>query len=69
MLLLGLPFFLTREQRSITGDATACLVVCGLCYLLAQGLAPLARGSVLPAWLPLVVFTPVAAILIYRIRT
>ncbi|MCH7526182.1 MAG: LptF/LptG family permease [Planctomycetes bacterium] len=72
MLLLGLPFFLRRESANIVADAGKCLVVCGLCFLLAFAGENFVRPttlSALPAWLPLIVFTPVAVILVDRIKT
>ncbi len=72
MLLLGIPFFLSREPANIITDAGKCLIVCGMCYLLAYAGEHFIRTSAfsaLPAWLPLIVFTPVAVVLIDRIRT
>ncbi len=72
LLLLGLPFFLSREPGSMINDAGKCLVVCGLCYLTAytgDNLIRTATLSALPAWIPLILFTPVAVVMIDRIRT
>lgn len=71
LLLLGLPFFLDRSPTNVGGDAWRCLAVCGLCYVLTfftQRLLP-ESGSALPAWLPIIVFMPVAIVLLDRIRT
>jgi len=35
LLLLGLPFFLSRQPANMVSDAGRCLAVCGLCYLVA----------------------------------
>ncbi|MEE9293351.1 MAG: LptF/LptG family permease [Phycisphaerae bacterium] len=72
MLLLGLPFFLSREPANMVSDAGKCLAVCGLCYFLAYSSTHFVKASTLPAlpaWLPLIVFAPVAVVLIDRIRT
>lgn len=69
MMLLGLPFILCREPGRIVDDAVKCLAVCGLCYLLACLGGSVVNTSVFSAWLPVIVFTPVAGLLIYRIRT
>lgn len=72
MLLLGLPFFLSRESGNIVADAGRCLVVCGLCFLLAfvgENFIRPTTLSALPAWLPLIVFSPVAVVLVDRIKT
>ena len=72
LLLLGLPFFLSREPANMIGDSGKCLVVCGLCYFLAYSSTHFLTASslpALPAWLPIIAFTPVAVVLIDRIRT
>lgn len=72
LLLLGLPFFLSREPANIVSDSGKCVAVCGLCFLTAfcgDHFVHTATLSALPAWLPLIVFTPVAVVLIDRIRT
>ncbi len=71
LLLLGLPFFLTRAPGNILGDAGKCLIACGLCYVstfVAQILRP-DTASALPAWIPIFVFGTLAVVLIDRIRT
>ncbi len=72
LLLLGLPFFLSREPANMFNDAGKCLMVCGACYLMAYTGDNLVRTttlSALPAWLPLIVFAPVAVVMIDRVRT
>ena len=72
MLLLGLPFILDRLPGNILADAGRCLAICGICFLLAfvtQSMGVTGRLSALPAWMPVIVFTPVAAVLLDRIRT
>ena len=72
MLLLGLPFFLSREPANTITDAGGCLLVSGSCFLLAfsgEHIVRTSAWSALPAWLPLIVFAPVAVILLDRIRT
>ncbi len=72
MLFLGLPFFLSREPGSMVADAGNCVTVCGLCYIFAFSAEHFVTSdtlSALPAWLPLIVFSPIAVILIDRIRT
>ncbi len=72
MLLLGLPFFLSREPANVVTDAGWCLLVCGACFLLAfsaENFVVVATLSALPAWLPIIVFSPLAVVLIDRMRT
>ncbi|NOS99643.1 MAG: YjgP/YjgQ family permease [Phycisphaerales bacterium] len=72
MLLLGVPFFLSREPANVLADAGKCVATCGLCFLLSFSSEHFVVGttlSALPAWLPLIAFSPVAVVLIDRIRT
>jgi lipopolysaccharide export system permease protein len=72
MLLLGLPFFLGREPANVIADSGKAVVVCGLCFLLAfasENFVVSSTLSALPAWLPLIVFSPVAVVMFDRIRT
>jgi len=72
MLLLGLPFFLGREPANVIADSARAVVVCGLCFLLAfvsENFVVSSTLSALPAWLPLIVFSPVAVVMFDRIRT
>lgn len=71
LLLLGMPFFLTRIPGSILTDTGRCLITCGLCYVstfFAQSIRP-ESASALPAWIPIFVFGTLAVVLIDRIRT
>jgi lipopolysaccharide export system permease protein len=72
LLLLGIPFLLDREPRTILSDIAKCLAVCGTCFVVAfvgQSVLRTESYSALPAWLPILVFTPLAVALIDRIRT
>lgn len=72
MLLLGLPFFLSREPANVIGDATKSAIVCGLCFVLAfvaDHFVVSEHFSALPAWLPLILFTPVSVVLFDRLKT
>lgn len=71
LLLLGLPFFLNRSATNVVSDAGKCLTVCGLCYVVSfvsQSIRPETQ-SALPAWIPILLFVPLAIVLIDRIRT
>ncbi len=71
LLLLGLPFFLDRSPADVLRDAGRCMLMCGLCYVVAfVGQSVNAGGaSALPAWIPIFVFGPVGVVLLDRIRT
>lgn len=71
LLLLGLPFFLDRSPADVVRDAGRCMLVCGLCYVVAfvgQSINP-GGGSALPAWIPIFVFGPIGIVLLDRVRT
>ncbi len=71
LLLLGLPLILDRSPTNVARDAGRCLAICGACYVLnffAQRLSP-GASTALPVWLPIMVFAPVAFVLLDRVRT
>lgn len=71
MLLLGLPFFLDRSPANVLTDAGKCMIACGLFYIVSfvsQNIVP-DLPSPFPAWFPILVFAPVAAMLLTRVRT
>ena len=70
-LLLGLPFFLDRSPANIVRDAAKCMIVCGLCYVvtfIAQSIR-LDSTSAFIAWIPILIFGPLAMVLFDRVRT
>jgi hypothetical protein len=72
LLLLGIPFLLHREPGTILTDAAKCLGVCGACFAVSfagQSVMSPDTYSALPSWLPIIVFSPLAVVLIDRIRT
>jgi len=68
MLLLGLPFILSRE-RAIKASATLCLLIVGAFYLFIY----VCRYTGLPpewsAWLPILVFGPIAVVMVDAVKT
>jgi len=72
LLLLGVPCLLDRAPGTILSDIAKCLGVCGLCFavtFVSQSALRTESYSALPAWLPILLFTPLAVVLIDRIRT
>jgi lipopolysaccharide export system permease protein len=72
MLLLGVPFILDRRPGNLLDASVKCLLVCGSCYLLTfivQNTGSETSGSALPAWLPMIIYTPITAFLLDRMRT
>jgi len=72
MLFLGLPFVLDRMPGSLLVAGGKAMFVCGMCFLLTfmvQNFSAAGNLSTLPAWAPVIIFTPVAVVLMDRLRT
>lgn len=74
LLCLGIPFFLNRERPSVIVVGGQCLFTCGLCYVLSflchnVDLSGFGLNPALPAWLPVLVFGPLAVYLLDTIKT
>jgi lipopolysaccharide export LptBFGC system permease protein LptF len=71
LLLLGMPFLLRREGANLLGDAAKCMIACGLCFVLfvAGQNMNLAGMVALPSWVPILVFAPLAVVLLDRVKT
>jgi lipopolysaccharide export system permease protein len=77
LLCLGIPFFLNRERPSVILVGGQCLLLCGLCYVatfIFQGtdFSSLGGGAALaalPAWLPVLIFGPLAVVMMDGIKT
>lgn len=71
MLLLGLPFILSRE-RNIKASAGLCLLVVGACYMcvfMARYMGGYGLDPVLSAWFPILLFGPIAAVMLESVKT
>ncbi len=72
MLIIGLYAFLHRQPRPIIKDATMSLVMTGVTFATTFVAINLINADVhpeLPAWLPVIVFGPIAAVLLDSIHT
>jgi lipopolysaccharide export LptBFGC system permease protein LptF len=72
LLLLGIPFFLTREPRPVLTSGAICVGVGGLFFAFSFVCQNLIYSSSLPAlsaWLPIIVFGPIVVVLLDSIRT
>ncbi len=74
LLLMGIPFFLNRERPTVIAAGGRCLLVCGACFVFAffcqnTDVTRLSTHPALPAWLPLLLFTPFAILLVDSIKT
>jgi lipopolysaccharide export system permease protein len=78
MLLIGIPFLLTREPRRLIKNMFYCIIVCGVVFATTFVIFQMA-GSILPggvpldpllaAWLPVLIFGPLAVVMLDMIRT
>jgi lipopolysaccharide export system permease protein len=71
LLCLGIPFFLNRERPSVLIVGARCLTVCATCYVITFLCHSVNLGvdPALPAWLPIMIFAPVAVLLLDGIKT
>jgi lipopolysaccharide export LptBFGC system permease protein LptF len=71
LVLLGLPFFLSRSPATVLSDAGKCMMASGTCYVssfVAQSLQT-ESSSAVPAWIPIFIFGTLAVVLFDRMRT
>jgi len=68
MLLLGLPFLVSR-QRDIKASAGLCVLVVGAFYAFVYICRYIALSPALSAWLPILVFGGIAAVMMDSIKT
>ncbi len=72
LLIVGLYAFLHRHPRPILKDATLSLVMSGVCFattFIAVNMVTSDAHPELPAWLPVIVFGPIAAVLLDSVQT
>jgi len=68
MLLLGLPFILSRE-RNLKASAAMCLLMVGVFYAFVQVCRSVDMPPTLAAALPILVFGPIAAVMFDTVKT
>ena len=68
MLLLGLPFILSRE-RNIKASATLCLLMVGTFYAFIFVCRYIDLSPTWAAWLPVLLFGPVAVVMLDAVKT
>jgi len=73
LLLLGMSFLMTRLPRSVLTQGAKALVTCAAAFLITFiGQQLVGTGSfspAFPAWLPIFIFGPVAALLLENVKT
>jgi len=65
---------LNRERPTVIAAGGRCLLVCGACFVFAffcqnADVTRLSTHPALPAWLPLLLFTPFVILLVDSIKT
>ncbi|MCY2927859.1 MAG: LptF/LptG family permease [Planctomycetota bacterium] len=68
LLLLGVPFILSRE-RNLKTSAGLCMLAVMSCFLFIYLCKHLDMAPSLRAWLPLMIFGPIAAVTVDSIKT
>jgi len=68
LLLLGVPFILSRE-RNIKTSAGMCLLLCMSCFMFIYVCKHISMPPAFRAWVPLMVFGPIAAVTVDSIKT
>ncbi len=69
MLLLGLPFLLSREQRDVKASASLCVLMMGTFYAFIYICRYVGLSPIVAACLPALIFGPIAAVMVDSIRT
>ena len=74
LLCLGIPFFLNRERPSVVVLGGKCLLMCAVCYVTtfvcnSLDLTSFGFSPALPPWLPVLIFAPIAVLLLDGIKT
>ena len=74
LLCLGMPFFLNRERPSVVVIGGQSLLVCSMCYVLtfisqSLDLSGMGINPALPAWLPVLIFGPIAVLFMDNVKT
>ena len=68
MLLLTVPFIVSRE-RTIKASASRCLLAAGAFYLFVYGCRYVGLPPAWAAWLPILLFGPIAVVMLDSVKT
>lgn len=69
MLLLALPFILSRERRDVKASASLCLLMVGAFYAFVHLCRYVGLPPSLAAWLPAMLFGPVSVVMLDSVKT
>jgi len=69
MLLLALPFILSRERRDVKASASLCLLMVGTFYAFMHLCRYVGLPPALAAWLPAMLFGPVSVVMLDSLKT
>ena len=68
MLLVAVPFILSRE-RNIKASALMTVLMVVIVYIFIYGCRYVGLSPVVAAWLPILVFGPVSAVMLDAVKT
>ena len=68
MLLLGLPFILSRE-RNIKASASLCLMIVAMFYVFIYICRSMNVDPTIAAWLPILLFGPISFVMLDSVKT
>ncbi len=72
LLLIGISFFLSREPTGVLVQATKAVLNCGALFMVAfvsQSMVGIASFPALPAWVPIMIFAPIAVLYMDGLKT
>ncbi|MEE8170278.1 MAG: LptF/LptG family permease, partial [Phycisphaerae bacterium] len=74
LLLMGVPFFLTRERVSLVVSGGWCILACSSCFVFSfftqnADFTTIISDPALAVWLPTLIFGPVAVFMVDGIKT
>ncbi len=72
MLLISIPFLLTREPSRMVGNMFFCSLLTGICFVTTFVCFQLAGSGLSPflgAWLPVLIFGPLAIVMLDTLKT
>ena len=72
ILLVGIPFLLNREPTRLITHIMFCVVLCGLVFVATFVIFQMGGTKLDPllaAWLPVLLFSPVASVMLAEIKT
>ncbi len=71
ILIIGVPIFLDRHPSTVVQRGGRCLLICGVCFLIAYFCRSMTFKDyvALAAWLPIILLAPTMVIMLDRMKT